>query len=1311
MPGKGFMVQTAENAAKDLSEACDSSAQTISKNMITKVADTEEGNLGRTLEGETKVKKSFADILKAKSGEAEKGPTGAKPPAGGAAPKGGGPSTSGGSVQDDFKGGGKGGQAEDGNGKSTTGGTDPIDVVSGQLLSGRIDVGLPGVLPLVLRRAYASGYEHGRLLGPGWSSTLDQRLVVDDEGVHYLGEDGEALSYPVPAAGQQVLPSGGARWPLTWDRALDAISLLDRESGLTRHFAAPPSDAEPDAHGRQVRHLTRITDRNGNWINISRDSDGVPTLVDHCGGYRIGIDSSYRAGGFRIEGLRLIDAAHPEGAPLVRYGYDPHGRLVEITDSTDVALVYEYDDADRITAWIDRAGYRYEYVYDDAGRVVRAAGEDGTMTSELAYDPDNRVTRVTDSLGTTEYHYDQYQRVCKTVDPLGAITLTESDRYGRVLSTTDALGHVTRFSLDEHGQPVLIERPDGTSVAIEYDELSNPTSVTGPDGSVDRYTYDAQGNTTSATDPAGATTVYEYDDRGGLIRVTDALGATTSAELDRAGLLKSVSDRAGSVWTFARDEAGRVVSVSDPRGAVATTAYDGEGRPVSRTHPDGTSESWAYDVNGDLAAHTDRGGNTTAYEYGPFHALRRRTEPDGVVYRFTHDADLRLTSVTNPQGLTWDYSFDAAGNLVGESDFNGRALTYRYDAAGRLVSRTNGAGEELEFRRDALGRVVEQRDGEAVTVFEYEADGLLRRVADSASSVEFARDAARRVIAETVDGRTLSRAYDAVGRQIGRTTPGGRASSWTYDADGRTQRLLAGERQISFGYDEAGNETYRWIGDSLALTSEWDAESRLTSRSVLGVTGPEHARTSAVLHQRSWAYEAAGLPASVTDTAEGTRRLTHDAQGRITAVTAEGWSERYGYDAAGNLTRAEDSRAAQEGTEARELTGTLLRRAGRTSYTYDGQGRLVKAVRRTISGTEKVWTYAYDAQDRLIEAVNPAGEQWRYAYDPLGRRIAKRRLGAEGETVEEIRFTWDGSVLAEQEHVLAGNDLVTATAWDYEPGTWTPLAQDRRSYYARAPQELIDQRFHAIVTDLVGTPTELVTAEGEVAWRRRTDLWGRSVPDGDAALCPIGFPGQYHDPETGLAYNNKRYYDPETGRYTTPDPLGLDPAPNHHAYVHNPLVAADPLGLEPEGGYTDLYHGTDKAGAAAIRRNGVDPSFGPRPMDFGNGFYTTRNFNQAKKWADRKPGGGVVLHFRVPNSELSKLDTKTFSGDSQELRDFVTRFRNDRSGRKTPTQDVVEGPMLMNPQDFRRGAAPTWRGNQVVFFHGTGPLLDSSLQP
>jgi RHS repeat-associated protein len=125
--------------------------------------------------------------------------------------------------------------------------------------------------------------------------------------------------------------------------------------------------------------------------------------------------------------------------------------------------------------------------------------------------------------------------------------------------------------------------------------------------------------------------------------------------------------------------------------------------------------------------------------------------------------------------------------------------------------------------------------------------------------------------------------------------------------------------------------------------------------------------------------------------------------------------------------------------------------------------------------------------------------------------------------------------------------------WGYGPGTGTPLTQSESA-------SAEDERFYAVVADQVGMPAELVAADGTVAGYQQHTVWGGTLWRPGGAATPLRFPGQYHDPETGLHYHQQRYYDPVTGSYLTPDPLGLGPAPNPHAYVPNPLVQAGPLG-------------------------------------------------------------------------------------------------------------------------------------------------------
>ncbi|GHU04745.1 hypothetical protein AGMMS49960_20810 [Betaproteobacteria bacterium] len=59
----------------------------------------------------------------------------------------------------------------------------------------------------------------------------------------------------------------------------------------------------------------------------------------------------------------------------------------------------------------------------------------------------------------------------------------------------------------------------------------------------------------------------------------------------------------------------------------------------------------------------------------------------------------------------------------------------------------------------------------------------------------------------------------------------------------------------------------------------------------------------------------------------------------------------------------------------------------------------------------------------------------------------------------------------------------------------------------------------------------------------------------------LRLPGQYEDEETGLHYNFRRCYEPETGRYITSDPIGVEGGINLYQYAgSDPVNLADPTG-------------------------------------------------------------------------------------------------------------------------------------------------------
>jgi len=219
-------------------------------------------------------------------------------------------------------------------------------------------------------------------------------------------------------------------------------------------------------------------------------------------------------------------------------------------------------------------------------------------------------------------------------------------------------------------------------------------------------------------------------------------------------------------------------------------------------------------------------------------------------------------------------------------------------------------------------------------------------------------------------------------------------------------------------------------------------------------------------------------------------------------------------------------------------------------YRYDGFGRMIEK----RSAKRGVQRFAYDAEHRLIQVRSQKGEREtvvNMTYDPLGRRITKTEHDSRGYALGETRFTWDGLRLL-QEHRHSQTSLYL-----YEDDGYTPLAR------IDGVGEHQSVRYYH--NDLNGLPEQLTEADGETVWRATYRVWGNTVEEVREPYYieeqNLRFQGQYLDRETGLHYNTFRFYDPDIGRFTTPDPIGLAGGLNLYQYAPNPFGWVDPKGL------------------------------------------------------------------------------------------------------------------------------------------------------
>ncbi|NWE21968.1 RHS repeat domain-containing protein, partial [Pseudomonas sp. P7548] len=325
---------------------------------------------------------------------------------------------------------------------------------------------------------------------------------------------------------------------------------------------------------------------------------------------------------------------------------------------------------------------------------------------------------------------------------------------------------------------------------------------------------------------------------------------------------------------------------------------------------------------------------------------------------------------------------------------------------------------------------------------------------------------------------------------------------------------------------KAGQEHQRQQGQLLSHY-HYDDQQRLHAHTV---TQQEHH-----LYARHYTYDKSGNLTRLLDTRKGQHDYTYDPLNRLTrADHSQDLQERFAHDPAGNLLMQN-----RPGPDI--VAGNRLMIQGDRHYDYDAFGNLIRE--RRGRGHSLVTEYRYDCQHRLIGITQPNGQTASYRYDPFGRRISK--------TVDDIttEFFWQGDKLIAEHHKDRHRSYL------YEPGSFRPSAL----LEGFGPKQT--KPFHYQL-DHLGTPQELTAPNGEIVWSAHYRAYGEiSRLDVGKVDNPLRFQGQYFDQESGLHYNRHRYYNPDIGRYLTPDPVKLAGGINAYRYVPNPTGWVDPLGL------------------------------------------------------------------------------------------------------------------------------------------------------
>lgn len=896
-----------------------------------------------------------------------------------------------------------------------------------------------------------------------------------------------------------------------------------------------------------IHNLTSVIDENGQVYTYSYDSeDRAVTSVSQGGANSIGLDYSV-----------------PETV------YVTNGRgfttLYSITEQDGMGYVTQIAPAASNGGSCSTCGRIGSYFYDAQHYLASVSNANG-VTTQYTHDSRGNITEKTEAQGMAEQRQTSYT-IHPTFNKPEAITIQSVD--------TPAQNKVTQISYNvANGLPLSViisgyvdGQPENRTTTFQYTSRGQLQSVDGPRtdvtdttlfeyygdtdpvlfnrarlyritnalGQVTEFSgYNQFGYPEQITDMNGVITQLSYDTRGRLTGKTID-GKLTSYSYDLAGNLVEIQPPGlKGQLTFSYTPVGQLTAVHDQLGNYVQFSYDSEGNRTEEQHfdsgntlhrsllyeydsfnrlqkiinPDAGFTQLATDNNGNVTQATDEVNRITGYAYDALDRLTTTTEPNAVITDFSHDSQDNLSGVTDPENHATTFQYNDFGELTGRISQDTGTTQYTYDPAGNRTSLVDAENRTTGFAHDALNRLtaVSFADASQNISFQYDEAAAVNGIGRLTS------------VADSSGGTTFQ--YDAPGRITTET---------------RTTDTISGS--TAYTWNDRNNLSAMTYPTGTVITLQ-----RYDNETVSGLLIDGQPLTQNVSYLPFGPEE---------DVVFGNNLFTLNrsyAAGyfRLQSINAPTLEYQYQYYADGRVKQIE---GVEEPVFTRGRTEYVTRLTNNRldyvtlanqpthSYTNDNNGNIT---------SDGVYTYTWNQLNQLIEVRQGTTLVAQYGYDGFGRRVKKSISG----TVTLFYYDLQGRLIAEtdgsgaplRDYIYQNDNLVALKLYGSQAGVYSVLC------------------------DHLGTPQQVVDSTGTVVWKAAYPPFGKAQVLVATITNNIRFKGQYFDAETGLHYNFHRYYDPETGRYISADPIGLAGGINLFAYVLNdPVNFIDPWGLKTYG--------------------------------------------------------------------------------------------------------------------------------------------------